>query len=113
MLATRSGIASGSVALNSLPTTHTCACVVPGLSRATISRRLRFGNGGNATLGRRRGLQEANFSFSRRTISAAWTSPATEITAPFGTHHRAWNAARSAGVIEPTDSGGPPEGLPH
>ena len=111
-LATRMGMASGSVALNSRPITHTCACVVPGFSSAMIARRSSFGNGGSESGGTRCPFQEANFSSRSRTISAGFTSPATEMTASFGTHHFAWNATRSAAVIDPTDAGVPPEGCP-
>ena len=83
------GIASGSVALKSRPTTHTCDWVVPGFSKAKISRRVSLGNGGKARRGSACGFQEANFSSRSRTISPAFTSPATEITASFGTHQRA------------------------
>src|SRR3982751_2312950 len=109
-LATRIGLASGSVALHLRPISQTWAWVVPGFSRATISRRISGGNFGSDTAGIRRGFQEANFSSRSRTISAGFTSPAPEITASFGTHHLAWNATRSAAVIDPTDSGVPPEG---
>jgi len=70
------------------------------------------GSAGNASWGSALDCQPAKFSSGRRTASSAVTSPATEITALFGTHQRAWNPARSEGSIDWMDCGVPPAGWP-
>src|SRR5689334_23235128 len=110
--ATRRGTASAFLAGKSRPTTQTCDCVAFAFSSATMRRPGSGGNGGSASLGILRGFHDANALSRSATMFDAVTSPETEITASFGAQYFWWKSASSSGVIEPTDSGVPPDGLP-